>query len=179
MVSRINWRAVLSPFLSCLVLFVMLGCAKAPSPLQDSTTKAIFFSTKDFRFYDLGFVKSFANYTSLELFNAGVVLLKMDCYNNKICLNSTCYAKDSITRRFFGSDAFRDLDFIALLKGKEIFNGENKNNFSQGFSQTITRDSLKLFYKVTHDSNLGDTIETIIKDSKGLTIFTLNIAPIQ
>ena len=179
MVSRINWRAVLSFFLPCLVLFVMLGCAKAPSPLQDSTTKAIFFSTKDFRFYDLGFVKSFANHTSLEIFNAGVALLKMDCYNNKICLNSTCYAKDSITRRFFGSDAFRHLDFIALLKGTEILNGENKNNFSQGFSQTIARDSLKLFYKVTHDSTLGDTIEAIVKDFRGATIFALNNTPIQ
>ena len=179
MVSRINWRAVLSFFLPCLVLFVMLGCEKAPSPLQDSTTKAIFFSTKDFRFYDLGFVKSFANHTSLEIFNAGVALLKMDCYKDKICLNASCYAKDSITRRFFGSDAFRDLDFIALLNGKEIFNGENKSDFEKGFSQTITRDSLTLSYKVTHDSTLGDTIEAIVKDFKGTTIFALNITPIQ
>nr|WP_317381117.1 hypothetical protein [uncultured Helicobacter sp.] len=146
------------------------GCAKAPSALQNSTTKTIFFSTKDFRFYDLGFVKSYANSTSLEIFNAGAVLLKMDCYKNKICLNTKCYAKDSIVRHFFGNDGFRELDFQAVLKGWEIFNGENKVGIQNGFSQRILRQGLELNYNSTQDS-----ISLEIKNTQKKTIFSLRI----
>lgn len=43
MVSRINWRAVLSAIFVVLFAF---GCAKAPSALQNSTTKTFFFPLK-------------------------------------------------------------------------------------------------------------------------------------
>lgn len=167
MVSRINWRTILSVIWVALFTF---GCAKAPSVLQDSTTKTIFFSTKDFKFYDIGFVKSYTNHTRLEIFNAGVALLKMDCYKDKICLNAQCYAKDSITRNFFGSNAFKELDFIALLKGQEIFSGENKHIIQNGFSQNIMREGLELNYTSTQDS-----IALKVKDLQKKTIFSLQI----
>ncbi|MBX7490322.1 hypothetical protein [Helicobacter turcicus] len=167
MVSCINWRTILSVIWVTLSTF---GCAKAPSVLQDSVTKTIFFSTKDFKFYDLGFVKSYTDYTSLEIFNAGAALLKMDCYKDKICLNTQCYAKDSITRKFFGSNAFRELDFIALLKGQEIFSGENKHTIPNGFSQNIMREGLELNYTATQDS-----IALEIKNLQKKTIFLLQI----
>lgn len=167
MVSRINWRAVLSTIFVVLFAF---GCAKAPSALQNSTTKTIFFSTKDFRFYDLGFIKTFTNHTSLEIFNAGAVLLKMDCYKDKICLNTKCYAKDSVMRNFFGNDAFRGLDFQAVLKGREIFNGENKVRIQNGFLQKITKEGLELNYTSTQNS-----IALEIKNLQKKTIFSLQI----
>ncbi|MCI5968426.1 hypothetical protein [Helicobacter sp.] len=166
MVSRINWRAILS---TTFVVLFAFGCAKTPI-LQNSTTKTIFFSTKDFRFYDLGFVKSYPNYTSLEIFNAGTALLKMDCYKDKICLNGECYAKDSIVRKFFGSDTFRELDFQVVLKGQEIFSGENKVRIQNGFLQIIMREGLELNYSTTQDS-----ITLEVKNLEKKTIFSLQI----
>lgn len=167
MVSRTNWRTILS---TLTIVFFVLGCAKAPNTLQHSKTKTIFFSTKNFKFYDLGFIKTYANSTSLEIFNAGSALLKMDCYPNKICLNSKCYSKDSITRFFFDSNAFKELDFQAVLKKQEIFNGENKVEIQDGFLQNITRDGLTLNYKIIKDS-----IELEIKNLHKKTIFLLQI----
>ena len=139
--------------------------------MQDSAIKTIFFlSTKDFKFYDLGFVKSYSNHISLEIFNAGTLLFKMDCYKDKICFNAQCYAKESMTWRLFGSDAFRELDFIALLKGREIFSGENKHQTLEGFSQTFIEKGMQLDYIVTKDS-----IMLHIQDIHKKTIFSLEI----
>lgn len=170
MVSRPNRRAVLSILFYGLVTFVALGCTKSPSVLQDSVVKTIFFSTKDFKFYDLGFVKFYANHISLEIFNAGALLFKMDCYKDKICLNAQCYAKESMMRRLFGSDAFRGLDFIALVKGQEIFSGENKQQTPEGFSQTLIEKGMQLDYIVAKDS-----IMLHIQDLHKKTIFRLEI----
>ena len=167
MVSRFNWRTILSVAFAVLAL----GCTKAPNVLDSSTSKTIFFFTKDFRFYDLGFIKSYTNYTSLEIFNAGVALLKMDCYENTICLNAKCYAKDSIMRRFFGSDTFNDLDFRAILKGQEIFDGENKIMLLDGFQQSIGRAGLTLDYQVTN----APSITLRVKDLQQHTLFSLSI----
>ncbi len=170
MVSRINRRTILIPLFALLTLFVVGGCAQAPSALQTSSTKTVFFSTKDFRFYDLGFVKTYANHTDLEIFNAGVVLLQMKCYSNKICLNQECYAKDSIIRRFFGNDHFKELDFSALLNGHEIFSGENKQKLSDGFKQIIVRNGESLIY-----TSKSDSISLHMQTHTQKTIFQLEI----
>ena len=53
------------------------GCAKPSLSLEKTTPKIIFFSTKDFRFYDAGLIKSYSNGDiSLEIFNAGHLLLE-------------------------------------------------------------------------------------------------------
>ncbi|TLD85363.1 hypothetical protein LS70_002130 [Helicobacter sp. MIT 11-5569] len=170
MVSRINRRTILKLSICSLIFLSVFGCSKTPNALQDSTPKTIFFSTNAFKFYDLGFVKSYPNHTTLEIFNAGIVLLKMDCYKDKICLNTQCYAKDSVMRKFFGNDAFRELDFNAILKGQEIFSGENKRKIQNGFEQNIMREGMELNYNTTQDS-----IELEIKDLQKKTIFSLAI----
>lgn len=154
MVSYLNRRTILRLAFSCLVLFVVLGCAKTPQKIQDSVSKTIFFSTKDFRFYDLGFIKTYPHHTTLEIFNAGTLLLQMECYKHKVCLNQTCYAKESFNRRLFGEDTFDDLDFRAVLLGEEIFFGQNKQTNSRGFTQTIKRGNSQLHYQVKEDSIL-------------------------
>lgn len=172
MVSRINWREFLK-FSLLSVCFLVYGCAKTPIMPKDTESKVIFFSTKDFRFYDTGFVKSYANRTSLEIFNAGVALLKMDCFTNKVCINAQCYAKESVVRKFFGNDAFRDIDFVALLNGLEIFNGENKVENADGFVQEISREGLYLTYKVSKED-----ISFNVQDHTKKRIFTLEILPL-
>lgn len=127
MVSYLNRRTILSLAFLGLTLFVVFGCAKTPQNIQNSTSKTIFFSTKDFKFYDLGFIKTYPNHTTLEIFNAGVLLLQMECYANKVCLNQTCYSKDSFMRRLLGDSHFDDLDLQAVLLGNEIFFGQTNS----------------------------------------------------
>lgn len=152
MVSYLNRRTILNLAFLCFSLCVILGCAKAPQKLQNSTSKTIFFSTKDFRFYDLGFVKSYPNRTTLEIFNAGTLLLQMECFQDKVCLNQTCYSKDSFMRRLLGEDSFSDLDLKAALLGEEIFEGENKQVTENGFTQMLKRGNSTLRYQVGLDS---------------------------
>ncbi|TLD85740.1 hypothetical protein [Helicobacter sp. MIT 05-5294] len=174
MVSYLNRRTILKTLiLPCLALFVCFGCAKTPQNIQNSTSKTIFFSTKDFRFYDLGFVKTYPNHTTLEIFNAGVLLLQLECFKNKICLNQNCYSKDSFMRRLFGNDDFNDLDFNAVLLGKEIFFGQNKQTKTDGFIQNITRGNSTLHYQTQSDS-----IVLRLQNAESQTKFALEISAI-
>lgn len=173
MVSYLNRRTILKLALSCLSLLVCFGCAKTPQNIQDFSSRTIFFSTKDFRFYDLGFIKSYPNHTTLEIFNAGVLLLQMECFKNKICLNQNCYSKESFMRKLFGNDDFNDLDFNAVLLGKEIFFGQNKQTQADGFTQNITRGNSTLHYQTQSDS-----IVLHLQNAESKTKFALEIRAI-
>ena len=112
MVSYFNRRK----FLIFLLLVVLGGCAKPSLSLEKTTPKIIFFSTKDFRFYDAGLIKSYSNGDiSLEIFNVGHLLLEVLVFKNRICLNQQCYAKNTITRKLFGNDGLLELDFKAIF----------------------------------------------------------------
>ncbi|WP_299383503.1 hypothetical protein [Helicobacter sp. UBA3407] len=171
MVSYLNRRTILSLAFLGLTLFVVFGCAKTPENIQNSTSKTIFFSTKDFKFYDLGFIKTYPNHTTLEIFNAGVLLLQMECYANKVCLNQTCYSKDSFMRRLLGDSHFDDLDLQAVLLGNEIFFGQNKLPNASGFTQNLKRGNHSLSYQVQSDS-----ITLHIQDSQKQKKFSLEIS---
>ncbi|WP_273213307.1 hypothetical protein [Helicobacter rodentium] len=170
MVSYLNRRTILKLAFFCLSLFVVFGCAKTPQKLQNSTSKTIFFSTKDFKFYDLGFIKDYPDHTTLEIFNAGNLLLQMECFNNKVCLNQTCYSKESFMRRLLGENTFSDLDLRATLLGNEIFLGQNKQINSSGFTQNIKRGNSLLNYQV-----LSDSITLHIQNMQSKAKFTLKI----
>ena len=146
MVSYFNRRK----FLIFLLLVVLGGCAKPSLSLEKTTPKIIFFSTKDFRFYDVGLIKSYSNGDiSLEIFNAGHLLLEFLVFKNRICLNQQCYAKNTITRKLFGNDGLLELDFKAILEGKEILGGKNKAVFNEGYEQRINDINYQITYQVT------------------------------
>ena len=146
MVSYFNRRK----FLIFLLLVVLGGCAKPSLSLEKTTPKIIFFSTKDFRFYDAGLIKSYSNGDiSLDIFNAGHLLLEFLVFKNRICLNQQCYAKNTITRKLFGNDGLLELDFKAILEGKEILGGKNKAVFNEGYEQRINDINYQITYQVT------------------------------
>ncbi|WP_104722701.1 hypothetical protein [Helicobacter mesocricetorum] len=151
MVSYFNRRRVLVALLLSFAFLIVLGCAKYSPKLQQTTPKIIFFATKDFRFYDTGFIKVSPNQTALEIFNTGHLLLSFLSFKNTICLNQQCYAKDTVIRRYFGDDSLKELDFQLLLQGKEIFLGENKMPLEDGFYQMIKRGNLEIHYKVSKE----------------------------
>ena len=146
MVSYFNRRK----FLIFLLLVVLGGCAKPSLSLEKTTPKIIFFSTKDFRFYDAGLINSYSNGDiSLEIFNAGHLLLEFLVFKNRSCLNEQCYAKNTITRKLFGNDGLLELDFKAILEGKEILGGKNKVVFNEGYEQRINDINYQITYQVT------------------------------
>ena len=151
MVSCFNRRRVLIALLLSFSFLMVLGCAKYSPKLQQTAPKIIFFSTKDFRFYDTCFIKVLPNQVALEIFNTGHLLFSLVSFKNKICLNQQCYAKDTIIRKYFGDDSLRELDFGLLLQGKEIFLGENKVLLENGFYQTIKRGNLEIYYEVSKE----------------------------
>ncbi|EES89840.1 hypothetical protein [Helicobacter canadensis] len=146
MVSYLNRRK----FLIFLFLVAFGGCAKPSLSLEKTTPKIIFFSTKDFRFYDTGLIKSYSNGDiSLEIFNAGHLLLEFYVSKNRICLNQQCYATASLIRKLFGNDGLLELDFKAILEGREIFMGKNKKILKEGYEQRINDANNQVVYKVT------------------------------
>ena len=70
-------------------------------------------------------------------------------FKNRICLNQQCYAKNTITRKLFGNDGLLELDFKAILEGKEILGGKNKVVFNEGYEQRINDINYQITYQVT------------------------------
>lgn len=95
-------------------------------------------------------IKSYSNGDiSLEIFNAGHLLLEFYVSKNRICLNQQCYATASLIRKLFGNDGLLELDFKAILEGREIFMGKNKKILKEGYEQRINDANNQVVYKVT------------------------------
>jgi len=66
-----------------LVLFILSGCALKQPNLSLSAT--ILLKTPSMKFYDKGFITQYDNYTQVQIFSAGTLVLNLEIYEDKIC----------------------------------------------------------------------------------------------
>ncbi len=66
-----------------LVLFVLSGCALKQPTLSQSAT--ILLKTPSMKFYDKGFITQYDNYTQVQIFSAGTLVLNLEIYEDRIC----------------------------------------------------------------------------------------------
>jgi len=66
-----------------LVLFILSGCALKQPNLSQSAT--ILLKTPSMKFYDKGFITQYDNYTQVQIFSAGTLVLNLEIYEDKIC----------------------------------------------------------------------------------------------
>ena len=69
-----------------ILLFILSGCAiKQP---KQSSSATILIKTPTMKFYDKGFITEYENYTQVQIFSAGALVLNLDLYKNRICKSS-------------------------------------------------------------------------------------------
>lgn len=69
-------------YLLLVILFFSSCSINQPIKSQSAT---ILIKTNSMKFYDNGFIKKFPNYTNVQIYSAGQVVLDLSLYDNQIC----------------------------------------------------------------------------------------------
>ena len=113
-----------------------------------TTTKLVTIKTKKFRFSDIGYLRHTNDALQLELFMAGQVVKRIEI-NHLICVSDEgCIDKKSFNAEYL-SETYPESLLQNVLLGKEIFNGQNLQKSSFGFTQTIFTQDVAIVYHVT------------------------------
>lgn len=113
-------------FLIVFLFFVFLGCSSKQLSSQSAT---IIFKTKEFKFYDKGFISQYEDKVNLSIYSFGQIVLNLDVYEDRVC------QKDSYLQCMSGADfnnkylntSYND-DFLYTLLQKDIINYKDKDN---------------------------------------------------
>lgn len=105
-----------------------LGCSFNQAKIVSSAT--ILIKTPKLKFYDKGFISKYANFTRVEIFSAGVSVLRLDLYDNQVCKDSfKCQKSKNFNKEFLDSsyeDSF--LKDLFERNKKSIIHKDRKNN---------------------------------------------------
>ncbi|MBN2817025.1 MAG: hypothetical protein JXQ67_10100 [Campylobacterales bacterium] len=127
-----------------LLIFFLFGCSS--KHYEITQTKIITLKTKEFKYSDLGYIRSSANDVELELFSAGKSLFKVEI-GNFICTSQGCVRKKIFNEKYFTSHYPDDLLQNVIL-GKPILNAKNIKYLNDGFSQKIETENVNIDYIV-------------------------------
>ena len=99
-------------------IFIFAGCFNTKPTLSSSAT--ILIKTPHMKFYDKGFIYNYDNYTQVQIFSAGTVVLDMKIYEDRVC-KSTFKCQDLKTFNKENLSSSYDDNFI-----KELFERNQK-----------------------------------------------------
>jgi len=108
-------------------IFIFVGCFNAKPTLSSSAT--ILIKTPKMKFYDKGFIYKYTNYTQVQIFSAGTVVLDMRIYKDRVC-KSTFHCQDLKTFNKENLNSSYEDNFIKELferNQKEVVFKDNKN----------------------------------------------------
>ena len=111
-----------------LLLSFFIGCSYKDKMIQ-SKSALIIFKTKQMRFADYGFITKYSDHINLKILEAGVVVLNLDVYKNKICKENS-YLRCQDAKKFNAQNLLVDYkaDFLYNLLNKDrIFFKDKKN----------------------------------------------------
>lgn len=108
-----------------LSIFLFTGCSFTQPKIVSSAT--ILIKTPKLKFYDKGFISKFQNFTRVEVFSAGVTVLRLDIYENQICKDTfKCQKSENFNQEFLHSSY--EKDFLKKLFEKDEKNIIHKDN---------------------------------------------------
>jgi len=110
--------------LLCSLLFISCS-SKQPKKVLSAT---ILFKTPTMKFYDLGFIKKYNNFISLNILNAGTTILKLNVYKDKICKSTfQCISSQDFNYKYLSS-TYNDNFLYNLLNQNKIYFKDTINN---------------------------------------------------
>jgi len=150
-----------------MLSIILCGCSVKHN-IRSSEPYLITIKTPQMAFSDTGFLNQGDNYTQLQIFSAGSVLLNLEM-SERVCLDGSCLDKLSFNKRFFGTEHYENILSDIVYK-KPLFDGVNHLQTATGFSQEIDSKEASIVYKVE-----GDT--RFFKDTKNGVLIRLK--PLQ
>lgn len=118
------------------IAILMIGCSQN-QPVK-SQTATILIKTPTMKFYDLGFILEYEDYTQIQIYSAGKTLLDLKLYENSVCKSTfKCESYKEFNKKYLSS-TYKE-NFL-----KELFDKKEK--------ETIFRDKEnKILIKIKRD----------------------------
>jgi len=110
------------------LIFFSVGCSLNQPKIVSSAT--ILIKTPNLKFYDKGFISKFGNFTRLEVFSAGVTVLRLDIYDNRVCKDTfRCQKSEDFNKEFLHSSYEKDfLKNLFEKNEKDIIHRDRENS---------------------------------------------------
>jgi hypothetical protein len=142
------WANKLSVIIMMAIFLSYSGCSYKRD-INKSQSYLITIKMKNTAFNDLGFLNYGKDYTDLQLFSAGNLVLELTI-SNKICINNHCFDKKDFNTRFL-SNSYNVDTLSNILNKKPIFSKVGYKKTTNGFMQNIKQNSLVIKYIVSKD----------------------------
>ena len=118
---------MLKIYLYMIIFLLFIGCSiKQP---KFSQSAIILLKTPTMKFYDTGFIYQYDDYTKVQIFNVGNILLDLDIYKDKICKGILqCVSSKKFNKKHFSS-TYKD-NFLKTIfdKKDKIVKFKDKKN---------------------------------------------------
>ncbi len=122
-------------YLLLIFLLFFTACSIKKQTLT-SDSCLIVFKTKKFAFADSGFLKKGKDFTNLQVFSAGNVILNLKITKNSICDGNLCLSKKEFTKRYLSKNYPENI-LEDILNARVIFEGKGLKKRDTGFEQMV------------------------------------------
>lgn len=151
-----------------LIALSLLFISCSVKEYDNTQAKVVIIKSPKIKFADLGYVRNSDKSIELELFIAGKVIEKITI-NHLICTSEGCMSKSGFNGDYL-SASYPDGLLQNIILGREIFDGKNRIETSDGFEQKITSWHVDITYKVSPHAimfkDIKNNIIFKIKDTK-------------
>ena len=146
-----------------LAAALFTGCANLQTK-KVSDTFAITILSPIMKINDVGFLHKRGNSFNLQIYSSAVNVANIKI-SDRICINGVCYEKKEFNKMFFLNERYDDF-FSEILDKKPIYDGQNLEINSCGFSQNLSKYSIQ--YEVCGDNisfnDARNRVKIIIKE---------------
>jgi len=151
-----------SVLLSSVALIGICGCG---SPVYEKENSAyIVMKTPSFRYADMGFVYENRHEVKIEIYGNGQPVMQLRIGETSVCMRRfECMEKKRFNKKLL-SRFYPDTLLEHIFRGEELFNGLNRKQIRNGFTQNIIKsDKYDITYRVLNNETVfRDTINHII-----------------
>lgn len=130
-----------------LIGLVLLLSACSIKIYEQTQPKILIIKSPQIKFADLAYIRHSGQALELELFVAGKSIKKI-AINHLICVNEGCMSKAAFNAEYLNAAYPSDL-LQNILLSQAIYNGQNRVQTQNGFSQKIQTKDVDISYKVT------------------------------
>ncbi|ASM40351.1 hypothetical protein CSPB12327_00755 [Campylobacter sp. RM12327] len=149
--------------LTIIVVLFFTACSIKNTP-QSSSSVFFTINSPNLKISDAGFIHYYNNYTTLQIYNSGVSILKLDI-KDKICINSACSNKIDFNKKYL-LESHYDSFLNDIINQKPIYEKESLIKTDCGFKQNISKNSIE--YEVCNN-------KSIFKDTKNNITIVLRL----
>jgi len=130
-----------------LVSLILLLSGCSVQTYEQTQPKILIIKSPLLKFADLAYIRNSKDAIELELFVAGKAI-KTIAINHLICVDEGCMTKATFNEKYL-SKAYPSDILQKILLAKPIYNGQNKLQVKDGFTQKIQTKNVDIDYKVT------------------------------